>query len=571
MATSFISLLPKPPEENPAQAFQAGQLNQAKLTQAGAQTAAVQAETQKTGLENLQTQRDQQDQDILRKAMADSVNPSTGEPDMQKAKMLAIQNNLSPKGYMTWQKGEVEHQQALANLSGKHLENTKAQVDGVGGILQHLAGLPDADRINALPQAVAAAKQYGVDLPAEDKGANWYKSEAAFTIQSSQQLADKKAADENARAQAEEQRKAQLAPSQLTEAQNKAAESGITLQGSKLDLQAKNRSAAAVQLAGAATQQAYAQAYQSLDPSLKGQFPDPASWDPTKTPQAVIKGALTPEQQTTANQAATNAAETSRHNLSDESISKLKAGVEAGRLAMERTVNNMKFGPETAQYWAQQLADNPDSVSEMPKELATTAGKLFTAKTGLPLPKPLSGQTQQSETAARNALDGIAAIREDLQDAEVQKNLGPIMGRLGEAGQALGKQIGLSPAAEAKAQDLRTRMQYFVFSEGKAIMGGRMNGQLFKQLQDSSANVKMDAGTMTGALTGAEENAQQILDNADKQRFGGKMRPREMRGAGSTPAAAAGTVRVVSPEGKTGTIPADKLDEALKRGFKKVE
>jgi len=38
-----------------------------------------------------------------------------------------------------------------------------------------------------------------------------------------------------------------------------------------------------------------------------------------------------------------------------------------------------------------------------------------------------------------------------------------------------------------------------------------------------------------------------------------------------TPTAPSGKVRVISPDGKTGTIPAEQLEEALKSGYKRVQ
>ncbi len=77
-------------------------------------------------------------------------------------------------------------------------------------------------------------------------------------------------------------------------------------------------------------------------------------------------------------------------------------------------------------------------------------------------------------------------------------------------------------------------MRYFVFQEGKAVLGGRLPQQLMKQLESSSARVSMDPNMLVGAVKGAEDNANSVMDNADRERFGGKMRSRESRGQGST-------------------------------------
>jgi len=213
-----------------------------------------------------------------------------------------------------------------------------------------------------------------------------------------------------------------------------------------------------------------------------------------------------------------------RHNLSEESISRMSAGVAAGHLAQVQLVNGMKYGPGTTEYWVKQLQDNPDSIKEMPPELRSTVGQGFTKSTGLPLPTPASAANQQQETAARNALDGATFIQKALQNPEIQANLGPIMGRLGNTEQAIGTALHLSPEASRIAQELRTRMRYFVFQEGKAVLGGRLPQQLMGQLEESSPNVKMDPSMLQGALNGAVGNAASVLENVDKQRFGGQSR-----------------------------------------------
>lgn len=263
----------------------------------------------------------------------------------------------------------------------------------------------------------------------------------------------------------------------------------------------------------------------------------PASqYDPANSGPVLQKLGMTPDQQAiTQNASATLAetvkrdAQTQQHSLADESIRRITAGVEQGRLAQEQLVNGLKYGPGTTEYWVKQLQDNPDSVKEMPPELRSTVGQGFRAATGLPLPTPVSQTGQTQETAARNALDGAAYIKQALQNPEIRSQLGPIMGRLGNAEQSVGTAVGLSPEAAQLAQELRTRMRYFVFQEGKAVLGGRLPQQLMSAMEQSSASVKMDPNLLLGAVNGAVNNAQSILDNNDKQRFGGQMRPRSMR------------------------------------------
>lgn len=251
--------------------------------------------------------------------------------------------------------------------------------------------------------------------------------------------------------------------------------------------------------------------------------------DPNRA-AALRQYAMTPEQQTTAAIQLGAHEETARHNLSDESLRRVSNAISAGHLAQSQMVNGLKYGPGTQEYWVKQLTDNPDSIKEMPAELRSSVGQAFRQTTGLPLPTPISATTQAQETAARNALDNAAFVQNALKNPEIRANIGPIMGRLGNAEQAVGAAPNLSPQAAQLAQELRTRMRYLVFSEGKAVLGGRMPQELMHQLESSSPNVRMTPNMLAGALSGVTENARSVMDNADKQRFGGQMRSRELRG-----------------------------------------
>lgn len=276
-------------------------------------------------------------------------------------------------------------------------------------------------------------------------------------------------------------------------------------------------------------QVAYTRQYDALKPAQQALFTPPEKFDPAKTADDVRAAGLNPQQATTAK-------EINRHNISAEATARLNAAIAAGRLEQEKSINGMKYGPGTSEYWVDQLKTNPDSIKEMPAELRSVVGKGFRDSTGLPLPTPLGATTQTQETAARNALDGVDFIQKAMKNPEIAKNIGPIMGRIGNVEQAIGTAVHLSPEAEALAQELRTRMRYFVFQEGKSLLGGRPAQELMKQLETNSANVKMSPGMLKGALDGASANANSVLDNADKQRFGGRMRPREMRNGTQPPA-----------------------------------
>jgi hypothetical protein len=189
------------------------------------------------------------------------------------------------------------------------------------------------------------------------------------------------------------------------------------------------------------------------------------------------------------------------------------AGINAKKFAMD-------YGGDAIKGWAQQIAQNPDTANQVPPALRTPVMAQFTADTGRPFPKPLTGPAVTQESAARNALDAVNQINESLKDPEIQKRIGPILGRLGNAEQATGMALGLTPEQEAKAQQLRTNMRYLMFTEAKSLMGGRIPQQLMGQLESSSPNVAMDAGTLKGAMAGVTDAANRQLDQTYKQRYG---------------------------------------------------
>ena len=236
--------------------------------------------------------------------------------------------------------------------------------------------------------------------------------------------------------------------------------------------------------------------------------------------KAYTRSRLTPDQRTSTDQQALNAQNTEADRKITQAqgaqriaIENRNAGINAQKFAME-------FGGDAVKGWAAQIAQNPDTANQVPPSLRTPVMQAFTAQTGLPYPKPLTGTAVDTERASRNALDAVQQIKDALADPEIQSRVGVILGRLGNAEQAAGGAVGLSPAAEAKAQQLRTNMRYLVFQEGKALMGGRIPQNLMQQLEQSSPSVKMDAGTLNGALAGVTDAANRNLDQTFKQRFG---------------------------------------------------
>ncbi len=149
------------------------------------------------------------------------------------------------------------------------------------------------------------------------------------------------------------------------------------------------------------------------------------------TPDQIRAIATTPEQQITAGQTAKRDEAALAHQKVQEVIQRGHLAVSQADLALKQRQNEQEYGKGTAQYWAHQLLDNPDSITELPAKMRTSVGEEFKSLTGLPLPTKLSGMVQQSETASRNALDNIDFIREALKNPEIKQRIGPILGRLG--------------------------------------------------------------------------------------------------------------------------------------------
>lgn len=280
---------------------------------------------------------------------------------------------------------------------------------------------------------------------------------------------------------------------------------------------------AALQAAGAASDQAGLDRARAAVIAAKGTPEEvgriPMAFSPAAM-TAFNRGMMTAEQRTQADQAEARerALEADRkvtqaQNAQRIAIENRNAGINAQKFAME-------YGGDAVRGWAQQVAQNPDTANQVPPGLRTSVMQAFTAQTGLPFPKPLTGNAVEQERASRNAMDAVAQIRQAIADPAIQSRLGPILGRLGNAEQTAGTAIGLTPEQEAKAQQLRTNMRYLVFQEGKGLMGGRIPQNLMQQLEQSSPNVAMDAGTLNGALAGVTDAANRNLDQTFKQRFG---------------------------------------------------
>lgn len=184
--------------------------------------------------------------------------------------------------------------------------------------------------------------------------------------------------------------------------------------------------------------------------------------------------------------------------------------------------------PATIKYYVDQMKTNPDIFHDLQSKnagLAVRVAQEWSKQTNLPQPIQLDAQTRTMESGSQNALQHVANVRKLLADPDIQKRLGPLLGRLGNVEQDVGSTVGLTDEEAQKAQDLRASLTYLFLREGKALFGGRPPEKLMEHLMSTSPKVSEDVPMINGALKAIERSAKSAISTAEKQRFGGKTRP----------------------------------------------
>jgi hypothetical protein len=453
--------------------------------------------------------------------MAQNTGPD-GTVDHSKVVQGLAQGGFGKQASSYMARVQIPDEKARLDNHKNQLEAGKKQLDMIGGALQSLSGTPDEQLAQAYDQNLQQLSQQGVKLDGIPPSAQILQQGGLPALRQfiTQHAAAAIDADKQVTAHQKDLEYAQ----KLIEFKQKVATEAPKVQKDWTDTLG--------QLFGSADNPDHWQAAQKTaremgaPVNLVNQF---GEFGPEAQARANELG-KTPEQRQTAATAAATLAETknrdaeaARHNQADEAAKR-------SEIALKQKEFQAEYGGDAVKGWAATIKDNPDAVSEVPPKLRTGVQQEFTKSTGLPFPKPLSGPTKTQETAARNGLAALQQVAEDIKDPEIQARLGPIMGRLGNAEQDVGATVGLSPEAAAKAQRLRTNMRMMAMQEGRSVFGGRIPQQLMESFQSSSPNVKMDPGTLTGALQGMQDAGMRALDTADQERFGGKMRSREDRG-----------------------------------------
>lgn len=167
---------------------------------------------------------------------------------------------------------------------------------------------------------------------------------------------------------------------------------------------------------------------------------------------------------------------------------------------------------------------SPDIFHEIDAKSKPLVAQEWMEKTGLPPPAPLPTESKNMERASYLALDHVKAIKEFLKDKEIINNLGPVLGRMNEAGEFIGTVPFQKPALERKAQDLRNRLNVLLVQEARSSTGGVAREGLVKLLRSSSPKSTMNPNLFLGALDGVEGVNKLNIANIDKERFGGTTR-----------------------------------------------
>lgn len=217
--------------------------------------------------------------------------------------------------------------------------------------------------------------------------------------------------------------------------------------------------------------------------------------------------------------------------------------LDRGKFELDKQKFDAEYGAGTAESAVEQIYANPDSVrevlSKIPAGMYPRVQALMQSKHGMPLPVPLEGTAKQQESAGNRTLADITWIRGALQNPNIAKNIGPILGRLQNVEQATGEATGLTGADAAMAQEFRTRMRNMLADEAGALYR-RVNPKVLDDLAKSSGNITMGSDMLSGALNGVEETVKNNLNSYEQQRWGaGKMRPPEARGLQATAPSAA--------------------------------
>lgn len=137
---------------------------------------------------------------------------------------------------------------------------------------------------------------------------------------------------------------------------------------------------------------------------------------------------------------------------------------------------------------------------------------------GIPIPAKVSAQDSDKAAFAFVTLKGLDALEQILLS---NPNLiGMIRGRWNQALQKIGTNMTLSNVDAAMAQEISTRMQYFLVMEAKVLMGARPALAWAERLAKTSPDPHMTIQQVVGALKAARDHAYNNIREAGHARWG---------------------------------------------------
>jgi hypothetical protein len=340
-----------PPKVDTPQEYQTKQLmlsNLAQQNQAGAQ------QLQAGALDLQQKQLEARDNELVRQ------NYIKAAGDMDAFQKLNMSSGVSAKIQQGIAMQQLAIRKERATIGKDELANTGTRHQQAAGELAALAKDPGFQgkvkpTLDRLVQQGTLTPDEAAQMPANPTidDINLARAHLLTSAEANKEALDNATAARNAaegvKATDANARDAALQPFKLDEAKTTAA--------------TKARTDAAAQLATATSPEQYAQVLNGLPHGVATQFPPAEKFDPATTPGIVRQLGMSPDQQATTTQAATNAAETKRHNAQDERTA-------TGRLSVEQQNSKRAQAQFDATYGALNGPDGKPLDPEAAKRVA---------------------------------------------------------------------------------------------------------------------------------------------------------------------------------------------------------
>jgi hypothetical protein len=140
---------------------------------------------------------------------------------------------------------------------------------------------------------------------------------------------------------------------------------------------------------------------------------------------------------------------------------------------------------------------------------------------GIPVPSSMTAQDSDKAAFAFVTLKGLNELEQRV--FANPQFIGAVAGRWTQVLQKVGTNITLGDAVgAAEAQEIATRMQYFLVMEAKVLMGARPALAWAERLATTSPDPHMTVAQVVGALRAARAHAQFNIEEANKSRWGAR-------------------------------------------------